>query len=254
MVVLEQETEVRAVTKKKMKRKSNGGARSAQSLPEKSAASNRWPLVLATARKPERAKRGQELTTPDLVVLSLLAEQPMYGYQANMELERREIWDWAEVSRPQVYYSLEKLAGMGLLRKLEPRERKARLHRDTFETTEQGRTALADALERAEWITQRDRPAFLTWLALSWLARPGVFRKQLKKRRKFLLKELKREKATLTSIYAEVGHKFHEAVWMVGLMISQLQMEIRWNRHLEQSLARRARAVYPSVFSENLPK
>jgi hypothetical protein len=51
-----------------------------------------------------------------------------------------------------------------------------------------------------------------------------------------------------------VGHKFHEAVWMVGLMISQLQMEIRWNRHLEQSLARRARAVYPSVFSENLPK
>src|SRR6266700_685803 len=94
----------------------------------------------------------------------------------------------------------------------------------------------------------------LTTPALSWLARPGVFRRQLKKRRKFLLKELKREKATLMSIYEEVGHKSHEAVWMVGLMIDQLRTEIRWNRQLEQSLARRARALYPSVFSEGLPE
>jgi DNA-binding PadR family transcriptional regulator len=237
-----------------MKRKNNGEAQSAQSLPEKPPASTPRPLVLAAARKRERAKREPELTTPDLVVLSLLAERPMYGYQANMELERREIWDWAEVSRPQVYYSLEKLARMGLLRKLDPREPNARLDRDTFETTEQGREALADTLEREEWTTQRDRPAFLTWLAVSWQARPGVFRKQLKKRRKFLLKELKREKATLISIYEEVGHKFHEAVWMVSLMIGQLQTEIRWNRHLEQSLARRSRALHPSIFSEGLPK
>jgi len=237
-----------------MTRKNEGEAQSAQSPAEKPAASPRQRPVLAAMRKRERAKRGEELTTPDLVVLSLLAEQPMYGYQANMELKRREIWDWAEVSQPQVYYSVEKMARMGLLRKLDPHEPKARLDHDTFETTEQGREALADTLEREEWTTQRDRPAFLTWLALSWLARPGVFRKQLKKRRKFLLKELKREKVTLMSIYEEVGHKFHEAVWMVGLMIDQLRMEIRWNRQLEQSLARRARALYPSVFSEGLPK
>jgi DNA-binding PadR family transcriptional regulator len=237
-----------------MKRKNNGEAQSSQSLPEKPPASSRRPLVLAAARKRERAKREQGLTTPDLVVLSLLAEQPMYGYQADMELERREIGDWAEVSRPQVYYSLEKLARMGLLRKLDPREPKARLDRDTFETTEQGREALADTLEREEWTTQRDRPAFLTWLALSWLSRPGVFRKQLKKRRKFLLKELEREKKTQLSIYAEVGHKFHEAAWMVNLMILQLRTEILWNRRLERELNRRARAHYPSVFSEGLPQ
>ena len=252
MVVLEQEEEVGAV--KKMKRKKNGEAQSAPSLPEKPLASRPRPPVLAATRKREHAKRELELTTPDLVVLSLLTEQPMYGYQANVELGRREIADWAEVSRPQVYYSMEKLVRMGLLRKLDPREPKARLDHDTFESTEQGREALADVLEREEWTTQRDRPAFLTWLALSWLARPGVFLKQLKKRRKFLLKELKREKATLMSIYEEVGHKFHEAVWMVGLMIDQLRAEIRWNRRLEQSVKRRARALHPSVFSEGLPE
>src|SRR5437879_5166190 len=62
------------------------------------------------------AARKRELTTPDLVLLSLLAERPMHGYQANLELERREVRDWAGISRPQVYYSLEKLARQRLLR------------------------------------------------------------------------------------------------------------------------------------------
>src|SRR6516162_9618777 len=63
-----------------------------------------------------RHKPNRPLTTPDLVLLSLLAERPMHGYQANLELERRQIRDWAAVSRPQVYYSLEKLEKLGLLR------------------------------------------------------------------------------------------------------------------------------------------
>jgi len=237
-----------------MKRKNDGEAQSAQGPAEKPTVTIRRPLVLAAARKRERTKRELELTTPDLVVLSLLAEQPMHGYQANMELERREIQDWAAISRTQVYYSLEKLERAGLLRKLKSEEPASRPERDTFETTEKGREALADTLEREEWTTQRERPAFLTWLALSWLARPGVFRKQLKKRRKFLLKELEREKKTILSIYAEVGHKFHEAAWMVNLMILQLKTEILWNRRLERELKRRAAALYPSVFSEGLPQ
>ncbi len=116
-----------------------------------------------------------------------------------------------------------------------------------------GRAALASALEREEWTTQRDRPPFQTWIALSWQARPGVFLNQLKRRRKFLLKEIAREKKTLLSIYDEVGHKYHEAVWMVALMIEQMRVEVRWTRRLERELARRAQALYPQ-FAEGLPK
>ena len=61
-------------------------------------------------------KRTETLTTPDLVLLSLLAERAMHGYQANLELERRCVRNWAGISRPQVYYSLEKLAAAGLVR------------------------------------------------------------------------------------------------------------------------------------------
>jgi DNA-binding PadR family transcriptional regulator len=204
-------------------------------------------------RKIVRASRELALTTPDLVLLSLLAERPMHGYQANLELERREIRDWANVSRPQVYYSLEKLTKGRLLRSLETENSTEGPERSPYETTDKGREALADALEGEEWTTQRDHPAFLTWLALSWQARPGVFRKQLKRRRKFLRKEIAREKKTILSIYAEVGHKYHEAVWMVGLMIEQMMVEVRWTLRLERELARRANALSPQ-FAEGLPK
>jgi len=188
------------------------------------------------------AIRTRELTTPDLVLLSLLAEGPLHGYQANAELERREVRDWAGISRPQVYYSIEKLAQLGFVRASEIESPAAGPERRVFQTTATGRTALADALERQEWATHRERPRFLTWIALSWQARPGVFRQQIERRREFLENELSREEATLRSIKKEVGHRFHEAVWMVSLMIEQFRGELRWLRKLERELPRRTTA------------
>jgi DNA-binding PadR family transcriptional regulator len=184
----------------------------------------------------------RELTTPDLVLLSLLAERPMHGYEANLELERRQVRDWAGISRPQVYYSLEKLAGFGLIRSTESDEPQAGPERRVFVTAVKGRAALADALEREDWTTQRERPPFLTWIALSWQARPGVFQRQLGRRREFLESELAREEAALRAIRKEVGHRFHEAVWMVSLVIQQFQTELRWLNKLSREMHRRAGA------------
>ena len=196
------------------------------------------------------ATRKRELTTPDLVLLSLLAERPMHGYQANLELERRQVRDWAAISRPQVYYSLEKLARLALIKTANSDEPVAGPERSVFATTAAGRATLAEALERAEWTNQRERPPFLTWIALSWQARPGVFERQLRRRRSFLEKELVRENATLRAIRREVGHRFHEAVWMVSLTIQQIRTELRWIRKLEREARRRAPARHPEYAGE----
>jgi DNA-binding PadR family transcriptional regulator len=188
---------------------------------------------------------AHKLTTPDLVLLSLLAERPMHGYQANAELERREIRDWAGISRPQIYYSLEKLGRAGMIRSLRTPEPSCGPERSSFLTTARGRAALGDALEHADWTTQRDRPAFLTWMALSWQARPGVFEEQIRRRRKFLEKEVAREKEVLRSILKEVGHPYHEAVWMVSLMIEQFQAELRWLERVAKEMKKRGRARHP---------
>lgn len=188
---------------------------------------------------------SHKLTTPDLVLLSLLAERPMHGYQANAELERREIRDWAGISRPQVYYSLEKLSRTGLIRSLETDEPASGPERSSFETTAKGSAALADALEREDWATQRDRPPFLTWVALSWQARPGVFRAQIRRRKNFLEQEVSREKEVLRSILVEVGHPYHEAVWMVSLVIEQFRTELRWLKKVAREMKKRGRAKNP---------
>ncbi|HXW54660.1 MAG TPA: PadR family transcriptional regulator [Candidatus Cybelea sp.] len=187
-----------------------------------------------------------QLTVPDLILLSLLAERPMHGYQANLELERREVRDWAGISRPQVYYSLGKLNGRGLIRARASSEPAGGPERQAFGTTGSGRAALADALERVDWTEQRDRPAFLTWMALSWQARPGVSRRQIERRRRYLRKELNREKRVLQSVYREVGHRYHEAVWMLELTIAQFKTELRWLKRVESELPARAVVVQSS--------
>jgi hypothetical protein len=117
--------------------------------------------------------------------------------------------------------------------------------RRVFETTAKGRHALSDALEREDWTTQRDRPAFLTWVALSWQARLGVFKKQIARRKEFVQLEITREKETLDSILAEVGHPYHEAAWMVTLMIDQFETELKWLRKVERELPKRSSAKNP---------
>jgi DNA-binding PadR family transcriptional regulator len=199
------------------------------------------------------AAKQRELTIPDLVLLSLLAEQPMYGYQANLELERRQVKNWAGISRPQVYYSLEKLLRLGLIKAAGDEEPALGPERRVFSTTAKGRAALASALEREDWTNQRERPPFLTWMALSWQAKPGVFARQLQKREQFLQSELVREEETLRAVEKEVGHSFHEAVWMIQLVIEQFRTELRWLRGVASQLERRAAARHPALVSKDSP-
>src|ERR1700681_3973327 len=98
-----------------------------------------------------RSGKRLTLTTPDLVLLSLLAERPMHGYGANLELERRQGRDWAGISRPQVYYSLDKLGRLGWIRGAESDEPQAGPERRVFVTSAKGRAALANSLEREDW-------------------------------------------------------------------------------------------------------
>ncbi len=55
------------------------------------------------ARAGRRPGDTGRLTTADLVVLSLLREQPMHGYDLLAAYQRQEVEDWASVSKAQVY-------------------------------------------------------------------------------------------------------------------------------------------------------
>src|SRR5881398_1780255 len=113
--------------------------------------------------------RGNQtrLTIPDLVILSLLAERPMHGYEVNATLEDRKIRDWAPVSRPQIYYSLDKLTKLRLIRATSEVSPSAGPERRALETTRLGKARLTAALEAKSWTHTKIHQPFLSWLALS---------------------------------------------------------------------------------------
>src|SRR5215813_8737630 len=199
----------------------------------------------AVKKKKQMASKGANqtrLTIPDLVILSLLAEGPMHGYEVNATLEERNIRDWAPVSRPQIYYSLDKLAELGLLRVISSHSPSAGPEKRVLETTALGREHLADALEAKSWVNKKVHQPFLIWLALSWQARPRTFRKQLNSRKKILEQTLNEERATLEDVLTEVGHPFHEAVWMLELTIQQLEVELQCVERILKAADKRAAA------------
>ena len=200
------------------------------------------------ARPYKKAADGKP-TIPDLVILSLLAERPMHGYEVNATLEERQIREWAPVSRPQIYYSLDKLTRMGLIRTASDDAPAAGPERRVFETTKAGKDKLADSLEADSWVEDRFYQPFLIWLALSWQARGKTFQRQLEKRKKFLKAGLDAEHATLDDVRAEVGHEHHEAIWMLELKMEQTRLEIRWIEKITANAPKRAAARHPKTDS-----
>ena len=77
----------------------------------------------------------------DIVVLSLLAEQPRHGYDLDRVIEQRGYRQWTSLAFSSVYYLLKRLSERGLL---EPDEG-SQARRTVFRVTEAGRRELRQA-------------------------------------------------------------------------------------------------------------
>lgn len=175
------------------------------------------------------------LTIPDLVVLAMLAEEPMHGYQLNSELERRDVKDWAGISRPQVYYSLKKLHEQKLIASVNA-DSGAGPERQAFSISKKGAKALSDALDEERWALERIPPRFLTWMALSMHAEKASLEKLIDKRKQFLESELAREQITLVDVQHENNAMTDAASLMITLSIRQFELELQWLEEAREKL------------------
>jgi len=176
---------------------------------------------------PPPAAKTRAVTLADLVVLSLLCEGPRHGYDLWAELERRQVEKWASISKPQVYYSLRKLAVDKHIVASRDDDASQGPERRVYKPSESGRRMLADALAQARWSTQRPPDPFLTWMVLSWQARPRDFTAQIARRRKFLEQELDEDRAALEAVVAETSPT-SDAALVVRLGIRQFEIELAW--------------------------
>ena len=87
------------------------------------------------------------------LILSLLSEEPMYGYQITQELQRRSE-GYFEMKEGLLYPALHRMEQDGLLRS-EWRRVEGSRERKYYSITEEGRRVLANSV--VEWTTFTDK-------------------------------------------------------------------------------------------------
>ncbi len=88
------------------------------------------------------------MTKNELVVLGLLSEKPMYGYQLYQEIEEREMEHWAQVNLASVYNTLNRLQKDKLIQGRG--EKPGRMpERRVYHLTSRGEKRLRELVEKA---------------------------------------------------------------------------------------------------------
>ena len=60
----------------------------------------------------------QPLTDAELVILSLILEQPQHGYQIEQQITMRNMRTWTDLSTSSIYYIIGKLNEKGFIEQL----------------------------------------------------------------------------------------------------------------------------------------
>jgi len=167
------------------------------------------------------------LTTADLVVLSVfLYGRTMHGYELVKKLDQSDFEDWAPISRPQIYYSLGKLANAGYLVPSEDCSAAKGPKRVVYKASAKALAAMRESLNDLKWVEQRPPPPFLTWMALALHAEVATIEKQIKRRKIFLQTQIKREVETLASFGENDEPSIAVAQVMINYMLKQFRDEL----------------------------
>lgn len=85
------------------------------------------------------------LTKNDILVLGLLMDRPMHGYEINQYVETEGVTTWFNISTAAIYYSLNKLRRQSLI--FETRSRGVGAERSVYHLTDQGRKQFFAGME-----------------------------------------------------------------------------------------------------------
>ncbi len=85
------------------------------------------------------------LTKNDLLVLGMLLDRPMHGYEIGQQIRSEGVPTWFDISTAAIYYSLNKLRKLGLIS--ETRSRSGGAEKSVYHLTERGRSEFFSGME-----------------------------------------------------------------------------------------------------------
>lgn len=180
------------------------------------------------------------LTTADLVVLSVFLYQgSLHGYGLVQLLEKSNVEEWASVSKPQVYYSLRKLAKSGYLEPVDDENPANGPERVVYRAAEKAQVAMRHHLSLESWATKRSPSQFTTWSALALHATEKTVREQIRIRIAFLEQEVAKEIQSMKDLDNATGRDVDVAKAMIAIVIAQMRSELDGLPALEAALLRK---------------
>jgi DNA-binding PadR family transcriptional regulator len=91
----------------------------------------------------------ESLTDAELVILSLICEQPMHGYQVEQTIDQRNMRTWTDLSTSSIYYILQRLEEKGFIERSQDQEPSAGVPRKVYRITPAGRAQWKESTLRA---------------------------------------------------------------------------------------------------------
>lgn len=142
-----------------------------------------------------------DLTDAEFVILSLICEQPMHGYEIENQITKRNMRAWTELATSSIYYILGKLEEKGLIIPLASQVEPARERpRKVYQASPKGVSAWKDAtlsVLRQPRITYTN---FLMGLHNLWSVAPGDARQAVKTYRAWLEGDLNQQRKELDDL------------------------------------------------------
>ena len=89
------------------------------------------------------------LTDAELVILSLIYEQPMHGYQIEREINDRNMRAWTDLATSSIYYILQRLQEKGFTEKTAGQTSQKGAPRRVYQITPEGEKAWKESTLRA---------------------------------------------------------------------------------------------------------
>jgi DNA-binding PadR family transcriptional regulator len=172
----------------------------------------------------------------EVVVLGLLAEGPLHGYQLLERYRDRAMEYWAEVGRASVYQALHRLEREGLVAGRD-QGRGEGPERRVYRITRAGRDRLRHALQE-RLSADASRPKAELAVGFGHLLRPQDFRRGIAARAAALEDLYQRVGAELARMKGEPGAGAQLARRLLDLQSSQIRTERAWLATLRREAGR----------------
>lgn len=171
------------------------------------------------------AATQRRTTDAELAILSLLAKQPMHGYQIEQVIEERGMREWVEMGFSSIYYLLNKLKKAGLLESKLKKSSGKGPARQIFSLTAAGRQAWQEAALDAIARPSRSFSNFQLGLSNIRELDPGKVRDAMQQYRDSLAANRERIQAKLDAYGPGVPF---EAAILFDLSLTQITCELEW--------------------------